>query len=164
MTTPRKPAPSRYRALVLALLAAGLVAFWLLVGRGSAPTDLGTPDGRLEPCPETPNCVSTQADPNDTGHYMRPITFTGTTSEATEAIARTVEESPRARITRRSDGYVRAEFTSLVFRFIDDVEFSVDDEAKLIHFRSASRLGAADMGVNRARMTKLKETLRKELR
>jgi uncharacterized protein (DUF1499 family) len=36
--------------------------------------------------------------------------------------------------------------------FVDDVEFLVDDAAKVIHVRSASRLGESDMGVNRSRI------------
>jgi len=40
--------------------------------------------------------------------------------------------------------------------FRDDVEFWVDRSAGVIHFRSASRLGSEDLGVNRARM----ETIR----
>jgi uncharacterized protein (DUF1499 family) len=44
----------------------------------------------------------------------------------------------------------------MIFRFVDDVEFYIDERANLIHFRSASRLGYSDMGVNRKRM----ETIR----
>jgi uncharacterized protein (DUF1499 family) len=32
------------------------------------------------------------------------------------------------------------------------VEFLLDDEAKTVHFRSASRTGHGDFGVNRRRM------------
>jgi uncharacterized protein (DUF1499 family) len=35
---------------------------------------------------------------------------------------------------------------------VDDVEFTFDETAGLIHFRSAARLGYGDMGMNRARM------------
>jgi uncharacterized protein (DUF1499 family) len=35
---------------------------------------------------------------------------------------------------------------------VDDVEFVFDDESKTIHFRSASRIGYGDYGVNRDRM------------
>ena len=37
-------------------------------------------------------------------------------------------------------------------RFDDDVEFVVDEQAGTIHFRSASRAGRGDLGVNRRRM------------
>jgi uncharacterized protein (DUF1499 family) len=43
--------------------------------------------------------------------------------------------------------------------FVDDVEFLLDDSAKVIHVRSASRLGESDLGVNRKRI----ETIRAKL-
>jgi len=53
-----------------------------------------------------------------------------------------------------------AEFTSAIMGFVD-VEFYLDEDAKVIHVRSASRLGQSDLGVNRKRIetirTKLKE-------
>ena len=41
--------------------------------------------------------------------------------------------------------------------FVDDVEFFVDAQQKVIHFRSASRVGYSDLGANRKRM----ETIRR---
>lgn len=52
--------------------------------------------------------------------------------------------------------YLRAECSTRVLKFKDDVEFWLDSPAGVIHFRSASRLGRKDFGVNRARM----ETIR----
>jgi uncharacterized protein (DUF1499 family) len=40
--------------------------------------------------------------------------------------------------------------------FVDDVEFYLDDAAKQIHFRSSSRLGRSDLGVNRQRMEEIR--------
>jgi uncharacterized protein (DUF1499 family) len=37
------------------------------------------------------------------------------------------------------------------------VEFLVDPEAKVIHFRSASRVGRSDFGVNRKRMEEIRK-------
>jgi uncharacterized protein (DUF1499 family) len=39
---------------------------------------------------------------------------------------------------------------------VDDVEFVFDEGAKQIHFRSASRLGRKDFGVNRKRMEEIR--------
>jgi len=140
-----------------------LFAISLLAGCvGTPPKDLGVEDGQLKPCPSTPNCVSTRADA-DAGHRMEPIAYSGDSEEAMEAIAAAVEGSDRAGITHRDDGYLRAEFTSRVFRFLDDVEFTIDEKEKLVHFRSASRLGSSDMGVNRDRMTALSKEVRPKL-
>ena len=57
----------------------------------------------------------------------------------------------------QTDNYLHVECRSFWFRFVDDVEFLIDPEQKLIQFRSASRVGYSDLGVNRRRM----ETLQK---
>ena len=133
------------RPTLLSLLAATLVAC------GSPPPEGSVMrDGRLRPCPATPNCVSTQA--TDASHQMPPIPFAGSPAEAMARLARVVEGMPRARIVAREGDYLRAEYRSLVFRFVDDVEFVVDSAAGVIHFRSASRVGRGDLGVNRRRM------------
>jgi uncharacterized protein (DUF1499 family) len=46
---------------------------------------------------------------------------------------------------------------------VDDVEFVFDDEAKTIHFRSASRTGYGDLGVNRARMEQVRALVGEKL-
>ena len=46
---------------------------------------------------------------------------------------------------------MHAEFTSVIFRFVDDVEFLLDADSLSIHVRSASRVGYSDLGANRAR-------------
>jgi uncharacterized protein (DUF1499 family) len=43
-------------------------------------------------------------------------------------------------------------------RFHDDLEFYFDDENKFVHFRSSSRIGYSDMGLNRARYKSLMES------
>jgi uncharacterized protein (DUF1499 family) len=57
-----------------------------------------------------------------------------------------------ARIKTVQERYIHAEFTSFLFRFVDDVEFLLDDGSKTIHVRSASRVGYSDLGVNRRRV------------
>jgi uncharacterized protein (DUF1499 family) len=59
------------------------------------------------------------------------------------------------KIITEQDDYSRAEATGLLFRFIDDVEFFVDRNSKVIHFRSAPRIGYSDMGANRKRMERI---------
>ena len=141
-----------------------LFAVLLLGGCGAEPpTNLGIEGGRLAPCPNTPNCVSTQEEAEDANHYMEPISFSGSAREAMEAVAGVVEEMPRAEDVRSEDDYLRAEFTSRIFRFVDDVEFRADEETGLIDFRSASRVGRSDMGVNRERMAEITTRLENRL-
>ena len=65
----------------------------------------------------------------------------------------------RIKIIEETENYLYAECTSFLFRFTDDLEVYVDKESKLIHFRSASRVGHSDLGANRKRVEKLKELL-----
>jgi uncharacterized protein (DUF1499 family) len=109
----------------------------------------------LPPCPSTPNCVSTQA--TKRLHAIAPISYRGSAAAALERIVSIVASMPRATIVQRTPTSLRAEFRSRLFGFVDDVMFELDDAKKLIHFRSASRVGRSDLGVNRKRM----ETIRK---
>jgi uncharacterized protein (DUF1499 family) len=111
---------------------------------------------RLAPCPKTPNCVSTQA-PEGSSKRMDPIPYTGALAQARQRMLQVLRDHPRTRIVQEEPDYLKAECRSRIFRFVDDVELLFDDGAKQIHFRSASRLGRKDFGVNRERM----ETIRK---
>jgi uncharacterized protein (DUF1499 family) len=82
---------------------------------------------------------------------------------AKELLKAIVAGQPRTKLVREEQDYLRYEFTTLLLRFIDDVEFVFDDEAKIIHFRSASRTGYSDLGVNRRRMEDLRSLLEGKL-
>ena len=86
---------------------------------------------------------------------MDPIQYQGSAEDARRRILEIMRTFPRATITQNSGNYLKVEFRSAIFSFVDDVEFEFDDAAKLIHFRSASRLGYYDFGVNRRRMKKI---------
>jgi uncharacterized protein (DUF1499 family) len=124
-----------------------LLAF---AGCHGAPRNLAAPGEALRPCPSTPNCVSTEA--TDRRHAIPPIPFGGTPEQAQAHARQALLQEPRTRVTVEGPGYLRAEARSRVFRFVDDVEVVVDGSARVVRFRSASRVGRGDMGVNRARM------------
>jgi uncharacterized protein (DUF1499 family) len=140
-------------ALVAAVFAAGRAGFFA----GKEPPDLGVRDGRLKPPSQTENSVSSQAGlyPD---HPMRayaeiaPIKFAGEGRAAIDRIRRIVETTEGARIIRADPGYLYAQFRTRWLKFVDDAEFLADDRAKVIHVRSASRIGRGDLGVNRARI------------
>lgn len=152
------------RASKVARWTAGSVSMLGLVGTlGMAimarlvtrPDNLGVENGQLAPCPNTPNCVSTQLAPPE--QHMAPIPFSGSAEEAQDRIRAILEEMPRTEIIEDEDGYIAAVVRSQMFAFPDDVEFVINDDLKVIHFRSASRLGRGDMGVNRKRMEDFRE-------
>lgn len=67
-----------------------------------------------------------------------------------------LKKQVRVKIVTDTQKYVHVEFTSFLFRFVDDVEFVFDEENKIIHLRSASRVGISDFGVNRSRLENLR--------
>ncbi len=122
---------------------------------------LGINNGHLTECPDTPNCVNSQA--ADEQHFIQPILFSGTQQEAQSAILKLLKTWKRTRIIVSEENYIRAEFTSMVFRFVDDVEFyipSTKAEETIIHVRSASRIGYSDLGVNRDRIERIRSELK----
>ena len=119
------------------------------------------PSNRLPPCPSSPNCVSTQA--QDEGHAIAPIRYCKSRAEAKEALKEVIRSMPRTKLVEEDETYLHYEATSLLLRFVDDVEFLLDDETKTIHFRSASRTGYGDLGVNRKRMEQVRSLVEGKL-
>ena len=117
--------------------------------------DLGVKDGLLARCPDSPNCVSSQA--SDDEHAIEPIEVSGKSQEEVmSAVRKALSDMPRIKIVTDSDGYIHATATTLIMRYVDDVECFHDASAEVVHFRSASRLGYSDLGANRARMEALR--------
>ena len=113
-------------------------------------------DVRLTACPNKPNCVSSQAPPGDKQHYIEALTYSGEPAQARERLELAIAGMKRGRTVVREANYWRAEFTSALLRFVDDVDFLFDDNARRIDVRSASRVGYSDLGVNRRRMEEIR--------
>jgi len=131
-----------------------LLSFSVIGCTGVRPANLGVKDGKLAPCPSSPNCVSSQG--SDTAHAIEPLSFTGKVAGAHAALSTIILSMKRSQIITDTDSYIHAEFTSAIFRFVDDVEFWFDENAKVIHVRSASRIGHSDLGVNRERVEEIR--------
>ena len=91
---------------------------------------------------------------------MDPIPYTGPLDKARAKLLEVLRNYPRTRIVREEADSLKAECRSAFFHFVDDVDFVFDDTAKCIHFRSASRLGRKDFGVNRKRMEEISAAFR----
>ncbi|MEN6621295.1 MAG: DUF1499 domain-containing protein [Smithella sp.] len=133
----------------------GALGIMLIGCAGTAPK-LGITNGKFISCPDTPNCVSTQAP--DKKHAISPLFYQGSAEEAKNRLLNIIQSMKRAKVVNDQGNYLHAEFTSAVFHFVDDTEFFIDDKQKIIHMRSAARLGQYDFGVNRRRL----ETIRKK--
>jgi len=126
------------------------------------PDSIGIRDGKLSECPDKPNCVSSMA--KDKSHMIEPFKYSSDSISAKNAILETIRSQDRAVIITDNDNYIHAEFRSKIFRFVDDVEFLIDDKSKTVHIRSASRTGYSDMGVNRKRMESIRIVLKEKMK
>ncbi len=142
-------------------IACGVLFLLMFSGcTGERPTDIGVHDGKLKNCPSSPNCVSTNAT-EDAEHSVTPLLFSADSMEVMKRVRLAVKSQDRARIITENENYLYAEFESLVFRFVDDVEFYFDSQTGTLHVRSASRIGESDLGVNRERVELIYSLLKK---
>ncbi|QDT40772.1 hypothetical protein Pan241w_08310 [Gimesia alba] len=136
------------------LLAAYLgIVLWNTLS--SPPANLGVVDQHLSPCPDSPNCVCSQD--QSPAHQIAPLQYSGPKNEAVQQLTEILNRQRGCRIVVQNEDYLRAEFRSLCFRFVDDVEFLVDSRQNVIHVRSASRVGYSDLGANRKRIEAIRK-------
>ena len=133
------------------------IACILFSTNGCSKSNVGLLEGKLKPCPDSPNCVSSMA--TDTSHYIEPIRYTGSMVKAREAVLSVLQTMKRTRVVTVENNYIHAECRSLVFRFVDDLEFYFEEQKSLVHIKSESRVGYSDLGVNRRRVEDLRRQL-----
>jgi uncharacterized protein (DUF1499 family) len=111
----------------------------------------------LAPCPETPNCVSSQA--KTAAQRVAPFACSGNCKDTLARLRGLIAAMPGAKVTAFTGNYLHAEFKSTLLRFVDDLELLADRDGKVIHVRSASRVGSWDFGVNRRRVESLRRRM-----
>ncbi|MFY0664588.1 MAG: DUF1499 domain-containing protein [Natronospirillum sp.] len=146
--------------LIVLLVLIALFAVLRAVVIPNAPAKaLGvTADGTLQPCPATPNCVSSQTD--KVSAYVAPLSLES--DDVDEAMARVRNVLPQIgpnHIVTETPDYLHAVFVTPLMGYRDDVEFLLDRANGVIHIRSASRLGRKDFDVNRTRVEAIRSAL-----
>jgi len=132
-----------------------LLLFILLTScAGTKPDSIG----QFSECPEKPNCIFSKS--STALHMIAPLIYQNSFLEAKEKLLKVIKSMPRTEIATNKVNFLHVEFTSNIFRFVDDVEFYFN-EPGIIHFRSASRIGHSDMGVNRYRMEEIRHLFTK---
>ena len=106
-------------------------------------------------CPDSPNCVSSLA--NDSSHYVEPFAFSDAPEKAMAKLKTVLLQEKGVTLVTDEPAVLKAELKSRIFRFIDDVEFTLSSEQGVIHVRSASRSGYYDLGVNRRRIERIRQ-------
>jgi uncharacterized protein (DUF1499 family) len=155
----------KWGLIIIALvIITGLIVGQLGLLKGSPPTDLGVHDGRLKRPSNTPNSVSSQASlypdhPQRAYADIAPLPLKGDANATLDRIAGIIESMEGGKIVKKEPGYIYAQFTTRLMKYVDDVEFWYDPVAKVIQVRSASRLGSSDLGVNRKRIESIRQKL-----
>lgn len=134
------------------LLVPVLALAGLSLASRKAP-ELGIMEGRLMPCPASPNCVSSEE--AGAASFISPLPAHGPPGPAWTTARKAVRQAGGA-IRKENEGYLWATFTTPLLRFTDDLELRHDAQAGVIHIRSASRVGRSDFGANRKRVEKIK--------
>lgn len=139
-----------------------VVQMFRLLGK---PQNLGSASG-LNPCGNRPNCVcSSDARP---GFHVDAWRSPEDYGQTVRSLAVMLEKTRGVRVVmlQPENGYLRAEFTTPVCRFVDDVEFlcQIDGPGSTIQVRSASRAGHSDLGLNRRRVGALHAAWLKQIK
>lgn len=141
------------------LMAAGLmavVAISMTVKNMKTPPGLGVRSGKLAAVPKSPNAVSSQAD--DPGKRVDPFPFKKRDMDLTKkSIKQAMFSHGNISIKTETEDYIHAVSTTRRMRYHDDLEFYFDERGGVVHFRSASRIGYSDLGMNQQRYHALME-------
>ena len=121
--------------------------------KGTAP---GLIDGKLTKCSKTPNCVCSDVT-NDDQHYISPLILPKNSVREKHSLIKDIINDMGGVLVLEKENYFSFNFTSALFGFVDDVEIRFDSKDGAIHFRSASRVGTNDFGVNRKRIDEIKK-------
>lgn len=136
--------------IALAILTLLVAAFFgrIYWQNAQVPT-LGHTQGQLTPLSSKPNGVSTQT--SDPAKQVEPWPFIGDQTTSMQAVMAAVQGYGEVEVVTQDTDYLRVVFITPLMRYRDDAEFYLDAESEQIHFRSASRAGHSDMGLNRER-------------
>lgn len=138
------------------LLTSVLVSLLLVSCSSAVIVAKGLNEGKLAPCKSKPNCVSS-FDKRDS-YYMSSLDLRMSESEIIDKIIILLKERTDVEVITVEEGYIHAVFTTNLMKFKDDVEFLV--KKNTVHFRSESRVGYSDWGVNKKRIEEFKAYLK----
>ncbi|WP_432467339.1 DUF1499 domain-containing protein [Agarivorans sp. Z349TD_8] len=105
--------------------------------------------GHLAALASTPNGVSTEA--QNESKKVAALPFKGDLKQTQLAALGALAKMGNNQVMLRNEVYVHTVFITAKLRFRDDVELYFDPRQQQVHFRSQSRVGYSDRGVNLAR-------------
>lgn len=144
--------------ILFAALGFGGLMFWKAKKSRSMEPKLGVINSQLQSCGPKPNCVSSFADVTSQ-FYIAPIE-----SNVIDVMWDNLNQLlPQMgfEIVEGNDTYLHARAVTPMMKFVDDMEFLLKADEKMIYMRSASRVGYSDMGANRKRLESIRSALSK---
>ena len=118
----------------------------------------GLVGGMLSKCSKKPNCVCSEIKRDDS-HFIKPLI-----SSDNIVLLISIIQEMGGELINEKDNYFAFQFASKIFGFVDDFEVRYEKDKNIIHFRSASRVGRSDLGVNRNRVELVKKIYQQRLR
>jgi uncharacterized protein (DUF1499 family) len=112
----------------------------------------------LPHCPDSPNCVSSQAEDS---HRIEPFAVTGDGKDDLGRLRELLAGRSDTQLLRADEGTILVEFHTML-GFVDDAIFVLSEKDKVIHVRSAARTGYWDLGKNRRRLEEIRKELQEE--
>ena len=146
---------SRFGLALLRWLSIPIFVF--LSACASNEVTTGLVDGQFAPCPDSPNCVSSDA--TDEEHRVEPYRLKAPARNAWHGLQNVMAGEPGMQLAVVDDTYLHVEVHSAVMRFVDDTEFNLRASHGIIAVRSAARTGRSDGGVNRKRIERIRQAL-----
>lgn len=133
---------------IIGALVLGLAG--LLFAQNQQPKiDLGLEKGQLKEIPLNPNCVSTQT--KQAEKLIEPLALKATVEASKAAMVKALKAYGSIEIKEEKDNYIYAVATTGKMKFHDDIEIYFDDKMGVVQYRSASRAGKSDLGLNKER-------------
>lgn len=146
---------AKKRVLTILVVTTLVALTFTIYSNLHAPT-LGVTSGKFQPLSTRPNGVSTQA--TDPSKLIEPLPFKADTHQTMQAIKAALQSYGDYEIRDESKDYLRVIFITPNARFRDDAEFWLDESKREVQFRSQSRLGYSDMGLNKIRYEALRKS------
>lgn len=138
--------------IIITLLIVFIFASLLVLGKTSKSGNAqGLLNGKLQPCPDKPNCVSSEQI-DDAEHFISPLVISDNSASSAMTVLKKIILELKGEIQTVNETYIATTFSSALFGFVDDLELRVDSKQNIIHIRSASRVGHSDLGANKKRV------------
>ena len=137
------------------------IAFIIIVLSGCSGKHLTVQEDNslsLDSCLPLPCCVSSNA--WLFYNHVEPFVLNMPEADAWPLIKKAVVDIPRTRIVEEDSVYIHAKCTSLVFRFVDNLELLLLPDRNLVSVRSSSTFAIFDFGANHLRVYRLRNQLK----